>query len=249
MSTMQQQWDELARINAAYSIVSTPEFEGADAATQQSFWDTGVEQVTRLLEGLALGDTSRLAMVEIGCGIGRMTHAFAPRFARVVALDVSNEMIRRAKDLGAKLSNVEFRVNSGSLLDGVADASVDFVFSWFVLQHVPREADVLSYVRDAGRALKPGGTAFLHMRTSRGTLDSAARAVERRVFYLLPVAVRRALKGGAHLEDEFAARFRVWRGCAVRIGAVEKTARAAGLAIDSAEPAGEGFTAFRLRKR
>jgi SAM-dependent methyltransferase len=248
MSTMQQQWDELARINAAYSIVSTPEFEGQDAAAKQSFWDSGTEQVERLLGDLALGDTSRLSMVEIGCGIGRMTHAFAPRFARVIALDVSNEMIRQAVAQGGRLSNVEFRVNSGADLTGVADQSVDFVFSWFVLQHVPREDDVLSYVRDSARVLRNGGTAFLHMRSSRGAFEAAKRSLERRAFYLLPLGLRRRLRGGSHLEDEFAARFRVWRGCAVRVGAVEKTARAAGFAVVAAEPAGEGFTAFRLRK-
>lgn len=247
---MAQQWDEMARLNARYSIISTPEFEAGDGSSLEAFWASGREELDRIVSLLALGDTSTRNAVEIGCGIGRMTHALAERFARVVALDVSPEMIRRARALGAELGNVEFMVGSGSDLRGIPDASADFVLAWFVLQHIPHARDVLRYVSEAGRVLGPGGTAFLHMRTSRGTVDHARRWLERRLFYVLPLPLRRALgtRGGVSQEREFAARFRVWRGSPVRPRSVEQAARAAGLAVVSAEPAGDGFTVFRLTK-
>lgn len=251
MDSMARQWDELARLNARYSISSTPEFEAGDASSLETFWASGREDVERILERLGLGDTSRLTAVEIGCGIGRMTHALAARFGRVVALDVSPEMIARARAQGSGLANVEFVVGSGSGLSGVPDGSADLVLAWFVLQHVPRTKDVLRYVTEAGRALGPGGTALLHMRTSAGTLDHLRRAVERRLFYVLPLPLRRAMtpRDAPAQDREFAARFRVWRGSAVRPESVRQVARAAGLQVVAAEPAGPGFTVFRLEKR
>lgn len=247
---MAQQWDELARLNARYSISSTPEFESGEASSLEAFWASGREELDRILAILAHEDTSRLTVVEIGCGIGRMTHALAARFRRVVALDVSPEMITRARALGKELTNVEFVTGSGSDLGAVPDGGADLVLAWFVLQHIPRTRDVLRYVSEAGRVLRPGGTAFLHMRTSRGAADHARRWLERRFFYLLPLPLRRALTsaGGTSQDRDFAARFRVWRGSAVRPRSVEQVAGNSGLRTVSADPAGEGFTVFRLAK-
>lgn len=250
MDSMARQWDELARLNARYSIISTPEFAAGDASSLEAFWASGREELDRILGMLALGDTSTRRAVEIGCGIGRMTHALAARFGHVTALDVSPEMIQRARALGAGLTHVEFVVGSGSDLRGIPEGSTDFVLAWFVLQHVPRTRDVLRYVAEAGRVLRPGGTAFLHMRTSRGELDHARRWLERKLFYLLPLPLRRALdaRGPVSQEREFAARFPVWRGSPVRPRSVVQVARAAGLTLVSAEPAGDDFTVFRLTR-
>src|SRR5881628_2435738 len=107
MTDMARDWDELARINAAYSIVSTSEFESADAERLGSFWESGRLEVEGILGSLNLGNTSSLTLVEIGCGIGRMTRSLADRFYRVIALDVSPEMIDRARRSNPHLGNVE----------------------------------------------------------------------------------------------------------------------------------------------
>src|SRR5262245_22339251 len=197
MTTMRTQWDELARLNAEYSISSIAPFEAGDAAKTDAFWQSGRNETDRLLATLELGDTSRQTIVEIGCGVGRMTHALAARFGRVLALDVSAEMIARARELGGHLKHVEFRVGSGRDLSGIADASVDAVLAWFVLQHVPVPADVLNYVRETGRVLRPGGSALLHIQTSRDAVDHARRWLERRAFYALPLSLRRAVSVGS----------------------------------------------------
>src|SRR5215216_2564240 len=44
-----------------------------------------------------VGDPRRGRCVEVGCGPGRMTGALAQRFERVIAVDVSPEMIARAR--------------------------------------------------------------------------------------------------------------------------------------------------------
>src|SRR5262245_47772628 len=59
-----------------------------------------------LIFGLA--ETQRLKMLEIDCGIGRMTHRFSELFQDVIATDVSQEMIERARFRWGRLANVRF---------------------------------------------------------------------------------------------------------------------------------------------
>jgi len=58
-----------------------------------------VERLVRAdLPLLTQGVIPRLRLLEIGCGIGRMTRALAEIFGEVYATDVSGEMIRRGSD-------------------------------------------------------------------------------------------------------------------------------------------------------
>ena len=117
------------------------------------------------LDGLfgRLGDDPRGGVcVEIGCGPGRMTGYLAERFARVVALDVSPEMLEKAR-AAVRAENVEFRAVSGDRLDSVEDESADAAVCYLVLQHLPRRAVVLAYLRELARVLTPGGRAFVQL--------------------------------------------------------------------------------------
>jgi ubiquinone/menaquinone biosynthesis C-methylase UbiE len=98
--------------------------------------------------------------VEIGCGAGRMTRCLAGHFDRVVALDVSPDMVRRAD--AATPDNVEFHVVDEALIP-LPDASVDAVFSVHVLQHLDTFEMVRSYLAEAARVLRPGGTMMVHV--------------------------------------------------------------------------------------
>ena len=110
---MKHQWNEMAKRNAFFSITSWPEFEDADRLDQQLFWENGRIHADNLLNRIGLRKTQDLEMVEIGCGMGRMTQRFAQRFRRVYALDISGEMIERAKEFWGHLDNVTFLENSG----------------------------------------------------------------------------------------------------------------------------------------
>jgi SAM-dependent methyltransferase len=107
--------------------------------------------------------------VEVGCGPGRMTGALASRFDRVVAVDVSPEMIARAREEVAA-PNVEFREVSGERLDGVGDASADFAVCYLVLQHLPSRLLVRAYVGELGRVLRRDGEAFVQLPVLHGGL-------------------------------------------------------------------------------
>jgi SAM-dependent methyltransferase len=93
-----------------------------------------------------------------------MTRRFAELYGRVVALDVSDEMLRQGRANLADLDNVAWLLGSGVDLNAIGDGSVDDVFSYITLQHLPDRAAVLRYVQDTGRVLRPGGQAALQVR-------------------------------------------------------------------------------------
>jgi SAM-dependent methyltransferase len=107
--------------------------------------------------------------VEVGCGPGRMTGALATRFDAVVALDVSPQMIARARE-EVTAPNVEFREVSGQRLDGVADGTADAAVCYLVLQHLPARRLVQAYVSELARVLRPGGEAFVQLPVLDGGL-------------------------------------------------------------------------------
>jgi ubiquinone/menaquinone biosynthesis C-methylase UbiE len=97
-----------------------------------------------------------LNMIEIGCGVGRMTRMLAKIFGHVTAVDISEEMIRQAKHNTGDLPNISFLVGDGCTLRGVSSESQDFAFSFIVFQHIPSSAVMASYCREVFRVLKPG---------------------------------------------------------------------------------------------
>lgn len=169
MSTdlMRQQWNEMAGRNPFFSVTSWPDFEDRDRLDIEFFWKIGQIHSRNLLAYLKLSErsqTSRLDLVEIGCGLGRMTHDFAARFNRVYALDIAENMLTGARSYWGHLPNVQFILGDGASLRPVPDRAVDIVLSFYVLNHAVHPDIVLSYLREAGRVLKSGGIALLHFR-------------------------------------------------------------------------------------
>src|SRR5262249_21223948 len=108
-----------------------------------------------------------LSVLEIGCGAGRVTRAFAGFFGYVYAVDISREMVRQARRAVAGFPNARVFRNNGKDLSvvrdhwwnrfGIGKVQVDFAFSFMVFQHIPSREIIENYVREAGRLLRPGG--------------------------------------------------------------------------------------------
>ena len=96
-------------------------------------------------------------MLELGCGVGRMTKALARRFRSVHATDVSPEMVVEGCSLCPELNNVTGEVSDGFDLSTTPDGSLDLAFSFLVFQHVLRKEIVLHNVAEMLRVLGPGG--------------------------------------------------------------------------------------------
>jgi SAM-dependent methyltransferase len=93
-----------------------------------------------------------------------MTRRFAELYRQVVALDVSDEMLRQGQASLADHDNVAWVLDAGGDLNAIGDGSVDDVFSYLTLQHIPDRAAVLRYLQDTGRVLRPGGQGALQVR-------------------------------------------------------------------------------------
>ncbi len=174
------------------------------------------------LDGLLgrLGDDGRAGVcVEVGCGPGRMTGLLADRFDRVVAVDVSSEMLELARSR-VPSPMVDFRRVGGERLDSVEDAIADVLVCYLVLQHLPERRLVVSYVREFGRVLSPGGRAFVQIPVMQnGVRSTAWRALRR---FALPVATR--LRGGVAAQAAY-------RGVRLKESELERALADAGLRV------------------
>jgi len=147
-------WDERARENAMYFIHSELDYRSTDEA---EFWASGDVSLEKTLAPFGLEIRPTDDVVEIGCGIGRLTRPIARRARSVVGIDVSGEMIARARQALADLANVELLVGSGSDLLSLADGVADVVYSFIVFQHIPDPEITCAYIKEIGRVLRPGG--------------------------------------------------------------------------------------------
>ncbi len=178
------------------------------------FFRRGAEEADALLAFCGLDPSHDKTMLEIGCGVGRMTRRFSERYGRVVAVDVSPAMLSRARENLSDRSNVEWVLGSGSDL-AVPDATVDDVFSYITLQHVPGKENILSYVRETSRVLRVGGKAALQVRHpgwQAAILDLAGH-------------IGRAVRGSPTLAPE-------WRGTRVPLKDLLEAAAASGCEVE-----------------
>lgn len=100
-------------------------------------------------------------VLEIGPGGGRMTqYLLAAR--EVVAVDFNPAVFDYLRQrFASQLHKLQFYQTSGFELQGVADASIDFVFTFDVFVHLEAEG-IAAYLREIARVLKPGCRAVVH---------------------------------------------------------------------------------------
>lgn len=91
--------------------------------------------------------------LEIGCGTGAFSRLLADRSDRVVALDLSPQMVRIARERSKCYSNIEFQVADATTWEFPL-GQFDCVASIATLHHLPIEEMLLKMKG----ALRPGGT-------------------------------------------------------------------------------------------
>lgn len=149
-------WDERAREDALYFVDNRRSYGERSA---KGFWSDGRRDLDAFLDALGVSVEAGSMVVDIGCGVGRLTRELAARASRVLALDVSAEMLALGRRLNAGMENVEWIQGDGVSLAPVPDSSVDACLSYVVFQHLPDPEITLGYVREMGRVLRPGGWA------------------------------------------------------------------------------------------
>ena len=155
------EWQQWGEDDPFYGVASWPgrQRDGVTPWTAEPFYALGQsdwEDFRRrwMSYGLTLG-----RCVEVGCGAGRMTLAMGNDFAEVIGVDVSEGMLRVARQ-HIQRPNVDFRLGDGLTLPV---ESADAVFSAHVFQHLESLALARANFAEAGRILVPGGTMMIHL--------------------------------------------------------------------------------------
>jgi SAM-dependent methyltransferase len=150
----------MARENAMWYIHSVLDFGHPD---EDEFWRSGADNLTATLAPFGVGFDGSERVLEIGCGIGRITRALAARASSVVGIDVSAEMVERGREALAGVDNLELVVGNGRDLSQFPDGAFDAVYSFIVFQHIPDPDVTCGYIREIGRVLRPGGWAVFQV--------------------------------------------------------------------------------------
>jgi ubiquinone/menaquinone biosynthesis C-methylase UbiE len=151
MSTIQQDFDRIA-------LVST------DGATRND------HHHNYLLRHLPANCQNAL---EIGCGTGTFSRRLAEHFKSVLAIDLSPEMIRVARERSVQFPNIEFELADVCEVP-LNVASFDCIASIATLHHLPH-AEMLAKMK---AALKPGGVLLiLDLFEPKGLADALSNLV------------------------------------------------------------------------
>ncbi len=224
---MRRDWDDRARTDAFHYIASWR--KDWDEA---SFFASGNEDCVRLVDPILQKlqfDPASKTMAELGCGAGRMTHSFAQRFQSVTGVDISEEMQSRAKRFLESDTNIRWVLSNGETLAELSSDSMDFVFSYLVLQHMPSKALFYRAVNEMIRVLRPGGIFLFQFNGSyQHTMNWKGRAISSVLDGLASLGLRaasRRIASIAGIDPEMVGK--TWRGAALTSAEIGDAVRSA----------------------
>jgi SAM-dependent methyltransferase len=161
-----EQWERFGREDPYYGVYSIDDFRGRDldADRRERFFVSGEEHVKGVLaQARRLFDPefSPDAVLDYGCGVGRVLIPFAHRARCVVGVDVSPSMLAEARRnlTAAGFREVDLVVPADL---GMSSPKFDLVHSALVLQHIPvREGEHI--LTTLAGLLRPGGVAAIQL--------------------------------------------------------------------------------------
>ncbi|MDT4969513.1 MAG: hypothetical protein QOJ64_4250 [Acidobacteriota bacterium] len=137
------------------------------------------DQIARLSEGhvgggerydsflLSLVPVDAVSILDIGCGLGRLAAKLATDDRQVTGVDLSPEMIARARKEGQGAQNLTF-ICGDFLEQDFTAKQFDFVISAATLHHMPESVAVPRMVE----LVRPGGRLVIHDVRSTGGLGN-----------------------------------------------------------------------------
>jgi ubiquinone/menaquinone biosynthesis C-methylase UbiE len=173
LSSLKRDWEALAQRDALSAILTDESKSGGkwDVTQFMATGDAEIETVLQYLESLGLQPDPGAAVLDFGCGVGRLTQALARRFRSCVGIDISQQMIMQANALN-HYTHCRYLVSTTAQLP-IADESCSFLYSNLVLQHMARHFAV-NYLHEFARVLAPGGVMVFGVQDSFATPDLAS---------------------------------------------------------------------------
>jgi ubiquinone/menaquinone biosynthesis C-methylase UbiE len=135
--------------------------ENRQQSIVRGYWDFSMHILTPTVCKL-MSEPERKTALEIGFGGGRLLNAACKYFQFAIGVDIHGEQAF----VGAFLKeegNQNFKLlRTSSNEIGIEANSVDFVYSFIVLQHLPTLNSLTGYLEEIHRVLKPNGVAQLY---------------------------------------------------------------------------------------
>lgn len=119
-----------------------------------AMWSSGARDYAILVEGIKIADTARF--LELGCGVGRILAAALKDFGQVIGVDVSEEAIRKARELLPRDPRLQLILGDGFTLRQIESGSVDLAVSFAAITSMPVPV-IANYLVELYRVLKPEG--------------------------------------------------------------------------------------------
>ena len=163
---VRQSWSALGAEDPHFSVMTNPVYrrQNMSPKVEEDFYKTGLLDTNVFLKLCERNDvTPKVAgtVVELGCGVGRITEHLSKVFRNYIGVDISAPHLALAHERVEKigLTNVSLVLLSDFLSD---KTTYDVLFSLIVLQHNP--PPVIEYLLEGllGR-LNPGGIAFFQV--------------------------------------------------------------------------------------
>ena len=164
-------WEAKAKENARYYV--NQKTKSGELVDESEIQETGTNDYDRyvrndkLLTDALKQKEGRIAVLDIGSGIGRMTESFAKNFSDVRGIDISPTMTEIAKRRLSDIPNVSFLTTDGRSIP-FEDNTFDLAFSYQVFPHIDDMGIIENYLREVHRTLKPSGVAKIQLRTGMG---------------------------------------------------------------------------------
>jgi len=133
-------------------------------------------------------------LISLGCGTGNYEIELAKYTGRVTGIDISEEMIRKAKEKSRGIPNLDFRVGDATNLP-IPDESFDAALFAVSLHHMGGYDIQEQALREAYRALRLGGLVVIQTISQRQLRDGFW------YFDLIPEAAQKLADRYLHIPD------------------------------------------------
>jgi SAM-dependent methyltransferase len=168
MARIAKTWSDLGNSKPHWSVLTGNEYLPENITrTEEQFFASGQvdsDWLVATLERAGRRACDFPTLLEYGCGLGRVSNHLARAFERVLARDISDPHLTRAREHSVKsgLENIDYGHVSAPHF-GMAEP-FSLWFSFIVLQHSPPPI-MASVLRRALKLLQPGGLAVFQIPT------------------------------------------------------------------------------------
>lgn len=166
MDKIKKKWEYFGETNPYFAVSTFDKFkkENLDEVALEDFFESGeryVERIWREIENNFLPDFQPRRAIDFGCGVGRITLPLAKRCETVFGIDISENMLKEARQNSQKLD-----LNNAKFVKGDDDLSevsgeFDFIHSFIVFQHIKPDLGEAIFKKFV-EMLSKGGIGALH---------------------------------------------------------------------------------------